>query len=780
MKLHPNIKYRSDIDGLRAIAVLSVIIFHINEKWIPGGFLGVDIFFVISGYLITLILTKEVDATNKINITNFYQRRLKRIIPALLFVLIPTFIVGFMLFTPDDLISLSKSMVWAFFSAANIYFFSAIDTGYFAIGSSELPLLHLWSLGIEEQFYILWPFAVLLILKYVTSIKKRIFITSVLFVGSLVWAQLIIVTNHSFAYYMLPTRSWELLGGAMVALLVHNGFRVKNIISEIMAFIGLFTIILSFIFVSESDPVPGIAALPVILGASLLILSGVSHKTYIGRILSFKIFIAIGLVSYSAYLWHWPVLAYLRYALIEIDINVAIFVLFFTFIMATISYFFIETPLRKNNINSKKVFLFYFILPAIIIATISMDTVKSIKSNNLWIYSKEKLENLKSDIIPAYKYKYNCQYPKFYTNAYKEEHCIYPLKNEPSVFLVGDSNAAHYLGMIQVFSDYYGFTVRNATQSACPLIFDGEYSWIKKKYQEGCSIYRHSVKEQALKYSTVIIGGSWNQFDNEEFKQQFIQTVDELSLQVKKIIILAKVPLMPRYNKDCSIRSIVMPWIDCSKMFNNKQNDISINLFIKELTEKYTNVDYFDIRNQLCKGDECTPYLESNPLYYDEEHLSMIGSKIIGEEMLKNSDPMLEIFEDITQDNSRVRLSNYVDYEKMQEIYERDNQDTKVEIIENDKNITFSIVPGNNKFYGSSPIVAFYLYKNNKRIDTQMYSEKMTYVLNKKEQGNGEYKVTYFIVDKNSTNPSKSKNKERGSSNSINFDKGFSFFKLFI
>ena len=132
MILHPNIKYRSDIDGLRALAVLSVILYHINKEWLSGGFLGVDIFFVISGYLITLIIIKEIELTNKINIVNFYKRRIKRIIPALLFVLVPTFIIGFLLFTPSHLLALSKSMIWSFFSAANIYFFSSIDTGYFA------------------------------------------------------------------------------------------------------------------------------------------------------------------------------------------------------------------------------------------------------------------------------------------------------------------------------------------------------------------------------------------------------------------------------------------------------------------------------------------------------------------------------------------------------------------------------------------------------------------------------------------------------------------------
>ncbi len=648
MKLHPNIKYRSDIDGLRALAVLSVILFHINPNWIPGGFLGVDIFFVISGYLITLILTKEVDSTRKINIVNFYKRRIKRIFPALLFVLIPTFIAGFLLFAPDDLLALSKSMVWSFFSVANIYFYTSIDTGYFATGSSELPLLHLWSLGVEEQFYILWPFIVLLLLKYVPTIKKRILLTSILFAGSLVWAQLIIVANHSFAYYMLPTRSWELLGGAMVALLVHNGFRKQNIVNEVMAFFGLLAIILSFIFVSESDPVPGIAALPVIIGSSLLILSGISYQTYIGRLLSLKVLIGIGLVSYSAYLWHWPILAFLRYALVDIDLYVSIFVIILTFGLATISYFFIETPLRKNNVSTKNVFLWYFIVPAILIVTVSIYTSKSILKKSSWVYPETKIENIKSTTLPAYNYNYNCQYSKFDTLAYKQERCVYPKNKKPNVFLIGDSNAAHYLGMIRVFADYYGFTVRNATQSSCPLIFDGEYSWINKNYQEGCSIYRHSVQEQAIQYNTVIIGGDWSSY-NTQFKQHFSRTIDTLSREVKKVIILGKIPLMPGYSNACEIRSIKMPWINCANRFTNKKNEVSINHFIKELTKKYSNVYYFDIRNQICNGKECSPYLEGGPLYYNRGHLSMHGSKLIGVAMIENNNPMLKLFEEINQ-----------------------------------------------------------------------------------------------------------------------------------
>jgi len=652
MELHPNIKYRSDIDGLRALAVLSVILFHINAHWIPGGFLGVDIFFVISGYLITLILTKEVDETHKINISNFYKRRIKRIVPALLFVLIPTFLIGFLFLVPSDLLSLSKSMIWAFFSAANIYFFSSIDTGYFASGSQELPLLHLWSLGVEEQFYILWPFVVLILLRYVHSLKKRIVFSSILFIASLVWAQAIIVSDHSFAYYMLPTRAWELLAGAIVALLVHSGFKAKSLVNEVMAGIGILVIILSFIFVSESDAAPGIAAVPVIIGTALLILSGTMYQTFIGRMLSMKILVAMGLVSYAAYLWHWPVLAYLRYALIDIDVSIAIAVIIFTFTMATVSYFFIETPLRKNNLSTKKVFVWYFILPAIVITALSIVTIQAIQKRSPWIFPWKEITKFQSKMHPADIYKYNCQYRIFKEEAiYNEERCAYPKGTKHTdAFLIGDSNAAHYLGMLRLFAKEYGFSLQNTTVSGCPLVIDNNFEWIGPTHKEGCSMYIQSILEEAKKYETVIVGGIWSEYYEEQgFKEGFETTMKQLAHNVKHIILLGQAPIFKAYNLGCEIRKIRIKSLDCATHFNHNLEDEISNTFLRNIAKKYDNVEYFSVRKQLCKNTGCSPYIDDVPVYYNAHHLSLKGSAVIGLEMIDTNDSMLNIFKDLNK-----------------------------------------------------------------------------------------------------------------------------------
>ncbi|SEH06305.1 acyltransferase family protein [Candidatus Venteria ishoeyi] len=743
-----NVKYRTDIDGLRAIAVLSVIFFHINEDWIPGGFLGVDVFFVISGYLITLILLKEIDATGTISIICFYKRRIKRIIPALFFVLFFTLLAGFFLFAPDDLFVLAKSMIWSLFSAANIFFFLSVDTGYFSKGSDEFPLLHLWSLGVEEQFYIIWPFIILFLLNFINSIKKRLLIISSFFVGSLILAQLTIVSDHSFSYYMLFTRAWELFGGVIVALVVHSGFKSKRIINEFMALIGLFVIILSFIFVTKLDPVPGVAVLPVIIGTSLLILSGVTDdKTYIGQLLSFRLLVAIGLVSYSAYLWHWPILAYMRYVFIEIDYTITLIILFVTLFMAITSYYIIEKPLRKRKLNDKAVFLWYFIIPVTIFTVVLIIVVQGIKYKKDFIFPWHKLNKVEANTLPVSTYAYNCQYSFFDVKAFSEKRCVYPDNiAKANAILIGDSNAAHYLGMLIEFSKNYKFSIRNATQSSCPMIFDGEFSWIYPKYKEGCSIYRHSIFKEVIKYDTVIIGGNWpDYYHKENFKVSFEATIDKLSKNVKHIIILGKVPTFPNYNNECEVRAIKNSYLKCSLLYNNKRRDIYSNQYLRKIAKKYNNVKYFDIQNQICSSTECSPYVSGSSVYYNHGHLSLIGSKRIGLKMIEENDRMLKIFESLRG---------------KEQIYQ-----TFISSHSSNLFITFTVEP---QFKNVQ--VAFYVYREGKKIDTQWYSDKLSYKLSKKKFGKGRYRVRYFIVNNKIKDPGKYKNKEIGFSEFVQID----------
>jgi len=447
---------------------------------------------------------------------------------------------------------------------------------------------------------------------------------------------------------MLPTRAWELLVGSLTAFVVHSGLSWNQRNYEVLSFLGATILIFSLIFTENSELIPGFAAIPTVIATSLIILSNSNGITCLGRFLGIRFLVLIGLVSYSAYLWHWPVLAFLRYSLINIDSLVAIFVVSFSFLMASISYKFVETPLRNLRISTQSVFIGYLVLPALVIVLSSLVLVIPLESKNKSIFPWEYMKSRVQDTLPAYKYGYNCQYGKFKIGAYEQQRCVYPENQLPNVLLIGDSNAAHYLGMIRVFADNYDFTVRNVTQSSCPLIFNGEYSWINPKYNEGCSIYRHSLWEQILKYDTVIIGGAWNSYDNLEFREEFNKTIKSLAGTTKRVIVLGKVPMFPGYNKDCQVRAVRVPSLNCTTRFNNNLPDLEINNYLIAVTEQYENVHYFSVRHQVCNTRQCSPYIENKPVYYDYSHLSMSGSASIGQLMIDNSDLSLDVFRSLT------------------------------------------------------------------------------------------------------------------------------------
>ena len=638
------VKYRSDIDGLRAVAVLSVIFFHINPNWLTGGYFGVDIFFVISGYLITLILVKEIKKTKKLNIINFYKRRVKRIAPALFFLLTFTSIVGYILLTPQDLVALADATIWAVFSSANIYFYTAIDTGYFAPNSDTLPLLQLWSLGVEEQFYIFWPLVLLLVMTFFNSFKKMMIFLIVVFIASLVLAQATVLDHQQFAYYMIPTRAWELLGGAIVAILVNFNIHPKGLLSEIMAIVGLVAIIFSVVFLTNEDPVPSLYTVPVIIGTAILIFSGAVKQTLVGKLLSFKPFVLIGLISYPAYLWHWSILAFLRYASVQINFTVVLFIFFATFLMATISYLFVERPLRTRDTSTKNVFIWYLLVPATVIVSAS----GAVKSH--YEGSKETLSYQKFEIKPAYEYNYNCQFNVFDLKAYSAKRCIYPQNaKKADAFLIGDSNAAHYVGMLRVLAQHYGFSIRNASQSACPPVFDEKFSWVNHTYKKGCDIYTQSLPQEVLKYNTVLLGGEWEAyFYKKGFKKGFEKTIDYLAKHVKHVIILLEVPSFPPFDNKCEQKALKIKSLHCETAYNNKNPDTNANKFMRQIAKKYANVDTFEIRHLLCKKDgTCSPYLDGMPIYYDGWHLNMKGSELLGRKMIISHDPELKVFEQI-------------------------------------------------------------------------------------------------------------------------------------
>lgn len=349
-------QYRREIDGLRAIAVLPVILFHAGFETFGGGFVGVDVFFVISGYLITTIILSELEQ-GKFSIVNFYERRARRILPALYFLLFSVSVVATIIMLPSQLKDYGQSVLATITFLSNVYFYLKID--YWAQSSEFLPLLHTWSLGVEEQYYLLFPIFLYVGWKFG---QIRVFTAVALIaVASLLLSEWGWRNNAAGNFYLAPYRAWELLAGSIGAFIVQKyGVKKNNLIS----FIGLMLIFLAIFIFDKTTPFPSFYALIPVMGALLLILYA-DKQTLVARFLSINVFVAIGLMSYSAYLWHQPILALYRIynSSIEFPATTSIALVFLTLGLAYLSYRFVELPFRNKNSFSSKAILYLSIIP---------------------------------------------------------------------------------------------------------------------------------------------------------------------------------------------------------------------------------------------------------------------------------------------------------------------------------------------------------------------------------------------------------------------------------
>lgn len=347
------IRYRPDIDGLRAVAVLSVILYHAGVPYVTGGFVGVDVFFVISGYLITSLLLKEME-TGQFTFADFWIRRARRILPALSVMVIATLIVGYFLLLPQDYKALGKEAAAQAIFMSNFLF--SKEAGYFDVSSFLKPLLHTWSLAVEEQFYLLYP----LVLFFVHTQRPAWLKPFLIFSAFVSFALCLFAMeyNKDAAFYWLPFRGWELLCGAIVA----SGLPLKGprkVWAELFAVIAVAAIIVPVFFYNEDTLFPGWSALPPCLGAALLIWTNGHKPTIVGKFLSWRPVVFVGLVSYSWYLWHWPVIVFTKYnPFITMTAAVIALCVAGSFVLAVLSWQYIERPFRKKTIKKRAAFCY--------------------------------------------------------------------------------------------------------------------------------------------------------------------------------------------------------------------------------------------------------------------------------------------------------------------------------------------------------------------------------------------------------------------------------------
>ncbi|MGD0547392.1 MAG: acyltransferase family protein, partial [Terracidiphilus sp.] len=494
--------YRPDIDGLRAVAVLSVLFHHLAPSILTGGFVGVDIFFVISGYLITSQIYKEA-REGHYSLRQFYKRRINRIVPALMTVIAATMAAGVVILSPGDLVRLTKSAAFAGFGLSNFYIWHTYGN-YFQAVSAEAPLLHTWSLGVEEQFYAIWPLLILLLLKF----KKRYWlgIFAVLTVGALAVSQVGTLFFASASYYLLPSRFFELMIGGMLALIAAHRQPESRLLSELSSVAGFALIGASLVCLNSSSFFPGINALWPCLGAALLIWSG-GNSRLTQKLLTVRPVVFIGMISYSIYLWHWPILSYLNYFNIKVGPAIGLAVAAAAILLAWLSWKFVEVPMRRSGASQSfsRVLVRRFALPVGALLCICAAIIRSRGIPRRFDARVTRFDQM-LDAEPD-KLRHLCHVPTARYFTPPNLACrLGAEKDQLDGILIGDSFANHFTGMVDVMAKAEGISMMDYTMDACPPIlgYDNGRGWA---YARNC-LLRNEMDYQLIasgRYKRVIL-----------------------------------------------------------------------------------------------------------------------------------------------------------------------------------------------------------------------------------------------------------------------------------
>lgn len=492
------LEYRKDIDGLRGIAVLSVILFHAGVPLFDGGFIGVDIFFVISGYLITSIILIEKE-NGTFSLWNFYERRARRILPALFVVMATCVPFAWKWMLPNPLKDFGQSLIATSFFASNILFWR--ETGYFALAAEEKPLLHTWSLAVEEQFYILFPLLVLLLWRY-----KRQWLFPLVLVGICLsfglsewgWRY-----KPQAAFYLMPTRAWEIGIGCLVAFLhiYHQNKITKRFSSWFSAF-GLMLLISAIFIFNEHTPNPSYWALLPLIGTALILLFPVP-SSLTSKILTFRPLTAIGLISYSAYLWHQPIFAFIRIRTLNIPTPLMFLLgVLGTLLLGWFSWKYVEQPFRNKNFLSKALVLAFLTTGMVSFITIGgvqhkyegfpHRIIDIMPLDGYFHLQNELTENIESVCVPT-----------FPNNS-----CVYGNLENLNIALLGDSHAGRLKSSLWEAIKDQNLSFQDLSKGGC-LPLTHLYSWYKKGH---CSAHNNITFDYLRGHpsiNTLILSGRW-------------------------------------------------------------------------------------------------------------------------------------------------------------------------------------------------------------------------------------------------------------------------------
>ena len=628
------IKYRADIDGLRAFAVLAVIIYHaefqfMGSAFLPGGYLGVDVFFVISGFLITTILLNELRASRKISIKNFYKKRIRRLLPALLIVIAVSLPFAYFILLPEQLIDYAGSLIGSLAFSSNFYWYLSLQE-YGAESSQLKPFLHTWSLAVEEQYYLLYPLLLMLIGKRSVTFIAIVFL--VLAAGSLVFAEVMSARDSSFSFYLLPSRLWELIAGGLCALYVSAEKKPvpASLVPQALTALSLMTLFVAIFLFDKGTKHPGVITLiPVV--ATMLLIALPARGNIATRLLSFKPVVFIGLLSYALYLWHYPIFAYARLSgYFATDIWKLAFIIL-ALLASILSYNLIETPFRqKTKVSWNATWL---ITGGTSLAAITTATI--LIANDGFPGRYTNILKLTNDEMIHYRSDYWSDYSRFvpYEDPFDTD--------KISIEVIGNSYALDVANALSYHEDveihFEGMTGYRCNEFTLPLSAEA-----KDRASEAISCGKNRTRFTSISSGTDIViladSVSWvSQYANEAVLMAFQDNVEAIRSNFDGPIIVIK--NRPVWSDD-GFRLISEYGSVDDGVNSSAQKDLTQSIDELVAEDVYyraffqdKGVSYLSLIPLLCPDGECKLVANSRPMFFDRNHITLDGARFISEQL---------------------------------------------------------------------------------------------------------------------------------------------------
>lgn len=607
--------YRPDIDGLRALAVVAVVAFHASPHAMPGGFIGVDVFFVISGYLITGLIAADLD-DGQFSFAEFYARRFRRLVPALAVVLSAVWIVGWFVLLPEELSYLGKHVVAGATFTANLVL-AREATNYFDLTAETKPLLHLWSLGVEEQFYLIWPALLVGAFRYHVSIR---IIMAVLFTASLLLNLTYGIGHPETAFYLLPTRFWELLLGASLVFIERTGPAMRSwslAYPDAKATIGSALIIASAFIVNQNDVYPAWLALFPTIGAFLLLSAG--QLARLNRTLfSARPVVLVGLISYPLYLWHWPLLTFARLLGTSREIRAAVVVL--SVVLAWATYRLVERPIRSISVGGRLRYRAIGVFCGILGMLTAIGWL-TLENDGFVRRLPPEVRALGTDDFKDWSKQMRVGkcflWPEQGPDAFDASCGVIADDDKERVLLWGDSHAAHlYPGLKKLLSDRQSH-LSEYTASACPPLID-----TKTDKNPNCARINDFIigKVATLKPDLVVVAARWGEYDISRLGM----TIAKLrAAGVRDIVLIGPVPEWEGTPRKDVLRSYLHTKVIPERTAAILQPDLDARLAV---SAGKLGIAYVSAYKVLCESNKCLVFVDGRPTVIDKAHFTVEGS----------------------------------------------------------------------------------------------------------------------------------------------------------